>query len=387
MLIRTFSLLMMAAFSAMLGLGIISPFLPELVGKHGANGFWIGMIFAGFGISRGIVTPFIGRISDRVGRKIFVVLGLLIYAGVSLLYPKAGTVYELTLVRLIHGLSAGMILPIVMAYAGQFSKEGHESMTTGVFNMVLYLGFATGPLIGGEVAERFGFNAVFYLMATLGAVTLFLVIFFLPEIKGDGPDRKIFQAPLFRVFYKEHYIRVVLIMSFISVAIFAVFMSFLPSIAIKDSVDMIHIGMIMSTAILVAGLLQIPFGRIADSHTQLGKILQSSVGIAISMLALFVLPFCPDFKALLLVGFFMGLGAAIYGPALSGISVKIGQKIGMGSWMGVFWSVMSIGLVFAPLTAGVIMDNFGINSVFYSFGIFAFLGLLFCAYYIRKRRY
>jgi len=169
---------MMAAFSAMLGLGIISPFLPELVGKHGANGFWIGMIFAGFGISRGIVTPFIGRISDRVGRKIFVVLGLLIYAGVSLLYPKAGTVYELTLVRLIHGLSAGMILPIVMAYAGQFSKEGHESMTTGVFNMVLYLGLATGPLIGGEVAERFGFNAVFYLMATLGAVTLFLVIFF-----------------------------------------------------------------------------------------------------------------------------------------------------------------------------------------------------------------
>ncbi len=371
----------------MLGLGIISPFLPELVGKHGANGFWIGMIFAGFGISRGIITPFIGRISDRVGRKIFVVLGLLIYTGVSLLYTKADSVYLLTLVRLIHGLSAGMILPIVMAYAGQFSKEGHEGLTTGAFNMVLYLGLATGPLIGGEIAERYGFNAVFYLMAALGAITLFLVIFFLPEIKGDDPGRDKPQISLLSIFHKEYYIRVVLIMSFISVAIFAVFMSFLPSIAIKDFVDMIHIGIIMSTAILTAGLLQIPFGKIADSHTQLGKILQSSAGIAISMLALSVLPLCPDFRALFLAGFFMGLGAAIYGPALSGISVKIGQRIGMGSWMGVFWAAMSIGLVSAPLTAGIIMDRFGINSVFYSFGIFAFFGLLFCAYYIRKRRY
>jgi len=59
----------------------------------------------------------------------------------------------------------------------------------------------------------------------------------------------------------------------------------------------------------------------------------------------------------------------------------------MGSWMGVFWAVMSIGLVSAPLIAGIIMDRFGINSVFYSFGIFAFFALLFCAYYIRKRRY
>ncbi len=386
MFIRTFGLLMMAAFSAMLGLGIISPFLPELVHRHGANGFWIGMIFAGFGISRGIITPFIGRISDRVGRKIFVVLGLIIYTGVSFFYPKAVDVYSLTLVRFIHGLSAGMILPIVMTYAGQFSKEGEEAFTTGALNMVLYLGLATGPLIGGEVAERYGFDAVFYLMAALGAVTLFLVIFFLPEIKSNMSSEKKSEIPLLRIFYRQHYVRVVLIMSFVSVALFAVFMSFLPSIAIKDSVDMIHIGIIMSTAILAAGLLQIPFGKIADRYTQPGKILQSSVGISVSMLALFVLPFCPDFKMLFFAGFFMGLGAAIYGPALSGISVKIGEKIGMGSWMGVFWSVMSIGLVFAPLTAGIIMDRFGVNSAFYSFGIFAFFSLLFCAYYVRKKQ-
>ncbi|MGB3113899.1 MAG: MFS transporter, partial [Candidatus Omnitrophota bacterium] len=86
----------MTAFSTMLGLGIISPFLPELVGRHGANGFWIGMIFAGFGISRGLIVPFIGKISDRLGRKLFVASGLFLFSVISLLYPRAGNIYGLT---------------------------------------------------------------------------------------------------------------------------------------------------------------------------------------------------------------------------------------------------------------------------------------------------
>jgi len=375
---------MMSAFSAALGLAIISPFLPELAENHGANGFWIGMIFAGFGISRGIITPFIGKVSDRVGRKIFVVAGLFVYTVVSLFYPRADSVFLLTLVRLFHGLSAGMILPIVMAYVGEFSKQGTEGLTTGVLNTVLYLGLAAGPLIGGEVAERYGFNAVFYTMALLGAITLLLVMFFLPEVKGHTKEEKGGIAP-FNILIKYSYIKAVLIMSFISVALFAIFMSFVPSIGIKDYVDMTHIGFIISVSILIAGILQVPFGRLADRYDRLGKLLQCSVGISVSMMAIFVLPFCPDFKALFLTGCIMGLGAAISTPALSTISVGIGQEVGMGMWMGVFWSVMSAGLVIAPISAGIIMDHLGLNSVFYSFAIFAFFTVLLSVYYTYRK--
>jgi len=386
MQVWTFCLLMMAAFSASLGLVIITPFLPELAGGHGANGFWIGMIFAGFGISRGIVTPFIGKVSDRVGRKIFVVAGLFIYTTASLLYCKANNVYTLTLVRLIHGLSAGMILPIVMAYVGEVSRQGTEGLTVGALNTVLYLGVAAGPLLGGEIAERFGFNAVFYTMAALGIVTLLLVTFFLPEAKGRAPAKAMRAAP-FNILIKYNYIKAVLIMALISMALLAVFISFLPSIAIKDFVDMIHIGFIISVAILIAGLLQIPFGEIAESRDRLGKLLQCSMGISVSMMAIFVLPLCPNFKALFLAGCFVGLGVAVSTPALSSLSIEIGRKVGMGMWMGIFWAVMSVALVIAPITAGIIMDYSGINSVFYSFAIFAFFAMLLCLYYIyRKQR-
>ncbi len=386
MQIRAFCLLMLAAFSAALGLAVITPFLPELVGKHGANGFWIGMIFAGYGLSRGIITPLIGKASDKVGRKIFVVSGLFIYSVVSYFYSMANNVYLLTLVRMLHGLSAGMILPVVMTYVGELARQGREGLTIGALNTVLYLGIAIGPIIGGELAERYGFNAVFYAMALLGMITLVLVKFFLPEVKGRAPAQLAAGTAPFNILLKYSYIKAVLIMSLVSVALFAVFLSFLPSIGIKDSLDMIHIGFVISVAIFIAGLLQIPLGRITDRFDRLGKLLQSCLGISVSMMAIFVLPFCPNFQALLLAGCFLGIGNAIVTPALSCISVEIGQKVGMGRWMGIFWAGMSAGLVSAPIAAGIIMDRLGIDSVFYSFAIFAFFAVILSLYYMYKKQ-
>ena len=71
----------------MLGMGVISPFLPELVRRHNANGFWMGMVFAGFAFSRGLIMPLVGRASDRFGKKIFVASGLFLFSIISLLYP------------------------------------------------------------------------------------------------------------------------------------------------------------------------------------------------------------------------------------------------------------------------------------------------------------
>ncbi len=149
---------------------------------------------------------------------------------------------------------------------------------------------------------------------------------------------------------------------------------------------MIHIGFIISIAIFIAGLLQIPFGEIAESHSRLGKLLQCSMGISVSMMAIFVLPLCPSFKALFVSGCFLGLGIAICAPALSSLSLGIGKKVGMGMWMGIFWAVMSAGLVVAPIATGIITDHAGIDSVFYSFAIFAFFAVLLCVYYMYRKQ-
>ena len=368
----------------MLGMGIISPFLPDLIKLHGANGFWVGMIFAGFGISRAVVIPLVGKYSDRTGRKVFVCGGLALYAIISLFYPITRNTMELTAVRLMHGLAAGMILPIVVTYVGELAEKGKEGFTTGAMNMMFYTGLAAGPFLGGIISQRFGFDAVFHFMSVLGAVTFVIVLFFLPEVKRSGPVEGAGDMH-FMALIKFNFIKAVLIIAAVCTLLMAGFMSFVPSLAETMKVDTRHIGIIISTGILFAGMLQIPFGKLADRMGNTGRLLQASAGTAIGMMALFAMPFCPGFGGLMSAGIVVGTGAAITTPALTSLSVKIGQKAGMGTWMGIFYAATSVGFVVTPLVAGIVMDHMGIDSVFYLFGLVAFFGNILFAHYVYKR--
>ncbi|RLB13564.1 MAG: MFS transporter, partial [Deltaproteobacteria bacterium] len=84
MIKKVFPVLGLSIFASMLGVGIVAPLLPLYAEKMGATGIWIGMIFAGFSVSRAIVMPIAGKFSDRKGRKAFLSVGMLAYAVISL---------------------------------------------------------------------------------------------------------------------------------------------------------------------------------------------------------------------------------------------------------------------------------------------------------------
>ena len=131
---RTLVTLYFTIFAAILGLSIISPILPTIAEDLRVTGVWMGLIFSGFAISRAIVMPIMGGLSDKYGRKIFIASGLLLLAVFSLLYLSAHNVYTFTGVRLLNGLAAGMITPVAMAYAGEVAQEGKEGRAMGTFN-------------------------------------------------------------------------------------------------------------------------------------------------------------------------------------------------------------------------------------------------------------
>ena len=381
---KTFYVLLVAAFSAMLGMGVISPFLPELVKKHNANGFWMGMIFAGYAFSRAVIMPMVGKASDRFGKKVFVVTGLFLFALISLLYPWAHNVYNLTFVRMLHGLSAGMVIPIVMAYAGEMAEEGKKGEVTGSVTMMFYMGLAAGPLLGGVINHFFGFAAIFYAMSFLGIIAFLVVLFFLPDLKSQvpGPERESFA---FKKIIKYDFIKGVLIIAITMTLLMTVFLSFLPSLAESVNVNPDHIGLILSFGIFIAGMLQVPLGKLSDKLTKPGRLLQIGMGVSVSMTAIFVMPLCPDFHWLMAAGGLLGTGVGISVPALMNISVGVGEKVGMGTWMGITNTATSIGVMVAPLVSGMIMDALGIDDVFYVLGTVAVFGGLCFLYYIRKR--
>ncbi len=68
---NTLITLLLSVFIALLGIGIIIPVMPVFATELGAGGFSLGMIIASFSISRGLLQPIVGNLSDRWGRKNF----------------------------------------------------------------------------------------------------------------------------------------------------------------------------------------------------------------------------------------------------------------------------------------------------------------------------
>ena len=106
----------LAGTTVMMGLGFIIPLFPIYIAEKGASNFELGLIVSGFTFSQFLVQPFFGGLSDRFGRKPFMVGGMACYGLVASLYVFADNLPQVFLVRLLHGVGAGMIWPALSAF-------------------------------------------------------------------------------------------------------------------------------------------------------------------------------------------------------------------------------------------------------------------------------
>ena len=125
--------LALAIFATMLGNGVVMPFIPLYSQQFGAEGFTIGVLFGSHSASRTFLLPFIGRASDRRGRKEFLLWGLALYAASSVAFLLANSLFVLTLVMALQGVATAMVQPISMAYVGDLTPKGQEGQVQRLY--------------------------------------------------------------------------------------------------------------------------------------------------------------------------------------------------------------------------------------------------------------
>lgn len=363
--------LYVSLFTAMLGAGVIAPVMPAYAETLGATGFWLGFIWAGFSVSRAIVMPVAGRLSDRSGRKRFIVLGLSIYALSSLGYAWAGGIPQLVIVRFLHGCGSAMVIPIAAAIIGDLSPAGEEGRMMGGFGFALFLGFGAGPLLGGMLMDRTGIAAPFYLMGILSFVSLLLVILLLPDDERSSAALR--RGSPFTVMWRGSRFRGLLVFRFSNAVCRATLLSFLPVFAAGLGIGGSRVGILLSANILLTGILQQLSGRVAD---RVKRHVLVAAGNGITALALLVLPLAGTFEHLLIIGLCMGVGSGFAFPAAGAVATELGREHGMGSLMGYFNMSMSLGMIVGPIIAGLILDGFGTESVFLFAAAVGFFGSL-----------
>ena len=381
MIRRVFPVLALAIFSSMLGAGIVVPLLPLYAEGMGATGLWLGLIFASFAISRTLVTPFFARLSDRKGRKLLLVIGLFTYALISFAYVLATEVYQLVLIRLVHGVSGAMILPIAQAYIGDLSPEGEEGKWMGYSNAAFFSGFGFGPLMGGMLATQWGMNLAFITMGVFNLIAFFIAIILLPR----SDLRKSATALSFSFMDMRRSSTMVGLFSFrLAIALGrSSFFTFLPLLAAtRLGLPANLIGLLIAVHVLLMSMLGIVGGRMADIFNR--RVLVG-IGSIVIFSYLFLVPLAPGFGPLLALCILGSIGSAMATPSVLALTVEEGRKYGMGSAIAAITMAMSIGMAVGPIMTGAIVDLIDINAAFYFSAGLALVGAALFMWFTRAR--
>lgn len=354
---RELLLVALAGTIVIMGLAFIIPLFPIYVSQMGANNFQLGLIISGFTISQFLVQPFFGGFSDRHGRKPFMVAGLACYGIVALFYIFAQTLPQVFLIRLLHGLGAGMIWPAMMAYVIDLSPADKRGEAISLLSAVEAAGLALGPFLGGLLFGLGGMTLPFFSCALLAFASMGMIWFM---IKEKPPEKSSKEES-----WWERYgfssmrlpdIRLLCLIGFSDAFVWGSLITILPVMATSQGIPPEKIGWLFSAFFLIYIVVQSPVGKWSDRQGRKKPIL---LGLSIYMLAVFILSQGGTLFHLILVLTIAGAGLGIYSPSIRAAIADLSSDEKRGANMGFFFTTRMIGFFLGPNASGVLADRFG----------------------------
>jgi len=117
-----------------------------------------------------VLVPAIGRVADMIGRKLLYVGGFALFTLTSLFAGMAQSGVELLVIRIVQSIGGSLIIANSTAIVADAFPKGELGRALGINTMVIAVGFAVGPVIGGLVTVALGWRWVFFINVPLGAI-------------------------------------------------------------------------------------------------------------------------------------------------------------------------------------------------------------------------
>lgn len=160
---------------------IVNVALPQIRGTVGASVQEITWVSTAYIIATVLVMPLAGVLGSLVGQKRLYIVALLVFLAGSALCGLARTLPALVLFRLIQGLGGGVLQPTQQAILRQTFPPKEQGMAMAMFAMVIMLGPAVGPTLGGWLTDNYSWPWIFYINLPVGAAGVLMTIRYVHE--------------------------------------------------------------------------------------------------------------------------------------------------------------------------------------------------------------
>ncbi len=169
----------------LLGVFLILPVFSVYVERYpGASLTLAGVAFGIYALAQSLLQIPFGWISDRVGRKPVLVLGLILFTVGSILCAIVDNLTELIFTRIIQG--SGAISSVAIASLGDLTRSQMRARSFTIVGLIIGAAFIIGIIAGPLLAAQMGFSMLFYILAALGALAITVTLLFFPHIQKDS---------------------------------------------------------------------------------------------------------------------------------------------------------------------------------------------------------
>ncbi len=341
-----------------LGFGLVMPIIPFYMEQLGAGGTELGLLVASYAVMRLIFGPIWGSLSDRVGRKPILSIGVLGYGITMVGFGMATELWMMFAARILAGVLSSATSPTTMAYISDSTSEEDRGGGMGILGAAAGTGTIFGPALGGLLAQG-SLSTPFFVAGGLSVLALALIYLLLPESLGEDErqspasgqsllDLRAWGEALFSP------VGPMLMMAFIATGGMMISYGILGLYALERfGLGTEGVGVVFTVLGLVTaagqGLLVGPLTK------RLGDAKVIRMGFLLSGLGLLTVMLADRYMLLLLsVGFF-SLCNAVLIPSITSLTSKR-ATLSQGVTMGLSNSFISLGRIFGPTLGGPTFD-------------------------------
>ncbi len=358
----------------MLGFGMIIPILPFYVKSMGASGSALGALMATYGVLQFIFAPIWGSLSDRIGRKPVLMLGVLGNALAQLLFGLSTQLWMLFAARALAGILSSATLPTAMAYISDSTSVEKRSGGMGVVGAAMGLGMVIGPGLGGVLSTQ-SLSFPFFLAGGLSLLALGLIFLILPESPRDrSAEQHAVHGPQLNVLWQAFTgpLGVLFLMSFLLSFGLTNFESIFGLYAAdRYQYTSTQVGMVLTVIGLISAFMQGAMtGPATHRFGEVAIIRAALVGTAVGFL---LMTQAKNTLQLLPAVTFFVFSNAMLNPTVASLLSKR-TSTGQGMTLGVNNSFLSLGRIVGPLWAGNIYEA-SLNAPYVTGALIMFLGL------------
>ncbi|MEX2460879.1 MAG: MFS transporter [Paenibacillaceae bacterium] len=379
----TIVVLLMTVF---IGFGIIIPVLPAMVESSGEANFHLAMLLSLYSAASFFMSPVWGALSDRIGRRPILLIGLGGFAVSFFIFGMSGGhLGWMYASRIIGGLFSGAVTSCAVAYVADITTDENRTKGMGLVGMAIGLGFIFGPPLGGVlslVSLQTPFFAASLLSFALLIIAYFVLIESLPKSKrtlatDDKPSRWTAFSGAIKYLYVLSFF-----VSFSLAGLEATFQFF----QIKQiGATPFQVSMMFFVSGIVGALIQ--GGVVRKRIKKGGEKKAIFIGLILSALGFILIIFSSNVITAAVYMSVFGAGNALIRPCVISL---ITQKtnVGQGVATGLNSSMDSLGRILGPLI-GMALYGISISLPFLVSGILSIAAIYLLIRYISaeaKRR-